>query len=162
MNLRATPTRVTVGIVVATLLLSGPHGVVDLTPERGSGFGSGEGAASVRDVALPDAATLERGRYGADAYALSVPPARATVRDVTGRPILVYAVSVPDLGYSRVTLRSLDATTTGRVELALARDAFAPDRIDRATYEAELSLTLRSGEEVTVLRRETVTVEVVG
>ncbi|MFC7155286.1 hypothetical protein ACFQPA_07435 [Halomarina halobia] len=162
MNVEATAVHGTVGVVLLALVLTGPYGPIDATASPSDGFGSGEGTADVRDVRLPEAATLERGRYGETAYALSVPPATATVTGVTGRPILVYEVRIADLGYSRVSLTSLDAGVDGRVRLTVAADAFAPDRIDRRRYEATVSVTLRSGEERTVVDRATVPVEVIG
>ncbi|MFC6836242.1 hypothetical protein [Halomarina ordinaria] len=160
MDTGRTAVSVAVVAIVATLVLTGPYGPVDATTAAADGFGSDGGEASVAAVSLPDDATLTAGRYGAEAYTLRVPPATADVERVTGRPMLVYEVRVPALGYSRVSLASLDEGGED-VRLTLASDTFAPERIDRETYDGEVLVTVRSGEESRVVERAPLTVRVV-
>ena len=54
----------------------------------------GTGNASVSVTDLPDSALLERSRFGAEVWRLSVDPARIDVGPVSGRPTVAYKLRV--------------------------------------------------------------------
>ena len=55
---------------------------------------AGTGNASVSVTGLPDSALLERSRFGAEVWRLSVDPARVDVGPVSGRPTVAYKLRV--------------------------------------------------------------------
>lgn len=155
---------IAVGIVLATTLASGPLvGLVDLTGERSFASGDlGEGRATVGDLSLPDDARFERGDFGSGSYYLRVGSATADVREVIGRPILSYELSVPAHGFTTSTIVVLTPAEEGRVELALDETAFGRSEITEERYDGRLSVDVRSGGTERVLVRKNVTVEVTG
>ena len=148
-----------VAVVVAVPVLSGPaFGVVDLTTESFEGIG--QGSATVDRVEAPDTGQFERA-LSSENYVLRVPDARIHVAAIEGRPLVAYKLSVPELGYSRGTTHFLDGDDTGWVSLSLKSETFAPDRIDRSSYEAELSVVLRVNDTEETLHEGPVTLEVI-
>jgi hypothetical protein len=147
-----------VAVVVAVPVLSGPaFGVVDLT--RPSFEGIGQGSATIDRVEAPDSGRFDRA-LSSENYVLEVPDARIRVAAIEGRPLVAYKVSVPELGYSRGTTHFLDGDDTGWVTLSLKSETFPPERIDRSSYEAELSIVLRVDDTEELLHEGPITLEV--
>ncbi|QCJ45915.1 hypothetical protein [Haloprofundus sp. MHR1] len=159
-------------LIAALSIASGPLvGGVDFTSagdttgDSGSGGALGAGNATVTDVSLDAAGVrLERGGYGSQAYYLSVPDATVRLQSVTGRPILSYKIRVPALGLERSSAVFLNESYTeaGATTLALTvdDDPVDPERVTESSYEAELSVLLRTESGSRTLRRLSVTVEV--
>ena len=154
---------VTVGVVLATTLVSGPLvGFVDLTADQSfSSAGLGEGRATVTDVTFPDRVVIEKGDYGSGSYYLRVGTASATVRDVVGRPILSYELSIPALGNTKSTIQVLSSSDDGEIELGFDEKPFGKDEITADSYAGTLSVAIRYGGEERTVARENVTIEVV-
>jgi len=149
-----------VAVICAVPVLSGPVvGVVDLTREPLDGIG--DGSATIDAVEAPDTALFDRA-LSSDSYVLKVPDARIHVASIEGRPLVSYKLSIPAMSYSRATTHFLSPDDTGWVDISLARETFAPDRIDQSTYEANLSLILRVNDTKQTLHDEPITLEVTG
>lgn len=153
----------TIGIVLATTLASGPFvGAVDLTAEQSFAGGSlGDGRATVSDVTFPDRVTFEHGDFGAGSYYLRAGTATATLQKVVGRPIISYEVSIPPLGYTKSTIQVLSSSSEGRIELQLDETAFGKQEIDNESYAATLAVDVRYGGEERPIATENVTIEVI-
>lgn len=150
-----------VAIVLGTALVSGPLvGAVDFTHERGETFAPGSGSADVSVVSTPERARLDRGSFGSGAYNLRVPDATVRITAVSGQPILVYKIRIPDLGYTRSTAHFLDSSSEGRTTVSIEADALDPDGIDRDSYPGELVVLVRADGGDEVLYRGPITVEV--
>lgn len=154
----------TVALVVVVTLASGPLvGLVDLTAAATwSPEDFGEGRAAVGDVTLPDRVVIERGDFGAGTYYLRVPSATVELREVVGRPILSYEVSVESLGYTRSAINVVSSDDVGNYELTLEEIAFGPEQLDGERYAGELTVDVRYGGRLHVLATKNVTIEVVG
>ena len=126
--------------VVFVLVATGPLSGVDVTSASPSTVGDGN--ATVTDVAVDRAAlSLTPGRFGTNVTYLRVPAATVTTDDVTGRPRLLYIVSVPELGIELVERRVV--TDPGRYRLAPDDRAMASRRAD-GVYNATLSVRVQS------------------
>lgn len=149
-----------VAVIVSVPVLSGPAvGFIDLTTRNLEGVG--QGSATVDGVETPDTGRFDRA-LSADHYVMKVPDARIHVAAIQGRPLVAYKVSVPALGYSRGTTHFLSDDDTGWVSISLQSETFAPDRIERSSYEAELSVILRGNGTEEVLHEGPITLEVDG
>jgi hypothetical protein len=152
----------TAAVILLVTVASGPLVGAVTVPKGGvSGPAPGTGSATVSVVSMPDRATLEPGQYGTDVYYLKVPDAAVDVSAVTGRPVLTYSLSVPELK-SRSSVFFLRPGEQGRTELSMDRLSFDPGAVDRERYTGELRLVLRGSGGETTLYREPVVVEVTG
>lgn len=150
-----------VALILGTALVSGPLvGAVDFTREREDTFAPGSGSADVSVVSTPERARLDRGSFGSGAYNLRVPDATVQIAAVSGQPMLVYKIRIPDLGYTRGTAHFLDSSSEGRMTVSIEEDALDPDDIDRDSYPGELVVLVRADGGDEVLYRGPVTVEV--
>ncbi|WP_332898602.1 hypothetical protein [Haladaptatus sp. CMSO5] len=151
-------------ILLTVTIVSGPLvGAVDLTPEpQADDAPIGSGAAEVSVLSVPSAGvTLERGQYGSESFYLHAPDARVRVDAVSGQPMVVYKIRIPELGATFGTTRFLNPDTVGTHSLSLGQKAFAPERITQESYEAELIVLVRTGDDEHELVRQPVTVAVV-
>lgn len=150
-----------VGCILAVTLVSGPLvPAMDFTqaaPERGA---IGEGNATVEVLSAPDRAELARGSYGSGSYYLTVPDATVRLAGVTGKPMLVYELRLPERGYSRGTTHFLSAAQTGTYAVSLERDSWLPEEVEQDSYEGELVILLRNGNGDRTVYRGNVTVAV--
>lgn len=149
----------TAGLVVMVTVATGPIGLLDVSGER-SLESAGEGNASVTVVSEPDQAVLERGRQGGGVYYLRVPDVEVDISELRGNPILDYSLSIDALGYSRSSIHFLGNSGTGRTGISLSRDTFDESQIEQETYQAQLTVTLRTNGTKRVVYNETTTVEV--
>lgn len=161
------PERLAVVGVVATVLvvslLSGPLVAgVDLSPTpTDDGAPPQTGNATVEVLSTPDSVRLEKGSFGSDApYTLVVPDATVRISNVTGGPLLVYKLRIPDLGYSRGTTHFLDASSAGTRSVGLEQTT-VDENLSKDQYRGELLLLLRGDGPERTLHRDNVTVEVV-
>jgi hypothetical protein len=149
----------TVGFVVVVTIATGPVGLLEISQERPMSS-AGEGNASVTVVSEPDQVVLERGRQGGGVYYLRVSDVEVDVTQLRGNPILGYSLSIDALGYSRNSVHFLGNVGTGQTGISLSRDTFDESQIERDTYRAEVTLTLRTNGTKRVIYTETTTVEV--
>lgn len=151
-----------VATVFAVSVLSGPLVAgVDLSPTPDSGPPPQTGNATVEVLDTPDTARLEKGSFGADApYTLTVPDATVRLSNVTGGPLLVYKLRIPELGYTRGTTLFLDSSSTGTRSVELEQTTVDKD-LSEDRYRGELLLLLRGDGPQRTLSRGNVTVEVV-
>ncbi|WP_276247911.1 hypothetical protein [Haladaptatus sp. YSMS36] len=155
----------TVLVLLVVTVLSGPLvGAIDLTPapkESTPEAPIGSGAVDVTVHSIPtDGVALVRGQYGAESFYLRVPDAQIQVGSVTGQPMVVYKVRIPELGYTHGTTLFLSPEDTGNKSIALQQKALAPGRVTADEYDAELIVLVRAGGEERELARQPVTVEV--
>lgn len=152
----------TAAIIIGVALLSGPLlGAVDLTQARSDDRGTlGYGSAEATVVSLPDDPRLVKGEYGSETYYLRVGAATVDVSNVEGRPMLVYKIRIPELGYARGTTTFLDSGANGPRQFSIEEDAIPPEQVTREQYEGELVVIVRSGNEGRVIERKAVTVTV--
>lgn len=159
---RAVP-GVALAIILALTLATAPAiGLLHVPePQRFAGPGLGEGNASFSDVRAPGQVRFVRGSYGSGAYQLRAPTVSLTVQAVEGRPMLIYALDVDELGYSRRTNTALTADRTGPLALAFDPVTFDRSELTRDRYAATIRVLLRGSGPDRVLYRRNVTAEVV-
>lgn len=139
---------VTVGIIVATTVLSGPLvGAVDLTTEPNGEERLLEATThgiTVQVIEEPKGpVVLDRGEFGNDVYRLLVPPVTVRVTNVQGNPTVTYKVRIFGLGYTRVGSYILDADTSpDERTLEVTETTFPPERVTESQYNATLSVTV--------------------
>jgi len=151
-----------VALVVGVTVLSGPAiGLVDLTSPRFDTAGLGQGSATVDRVDAPDSATIDRG-FQSKSYRLEVPEARARVTGVEGKPVLVYRIHVPGLGFTRASNYFLDGDSEGWTTLSLDGSPIEPEAVSTDRYTATLSVVLRTTDGESVVYNESIPVEVTG
>jgi len=158
-------TRAIITCVTATILgvtlLSGPlvPGVTLASEPDSVALESGN--VTVSAVEMPDSVTLEAGSYGAASYYLDAPPAHVQFSNLSGRPTLVYELTIEELGYSRTTNHFLDDSTGDAYELTLASDTFTDGKIERKQYNGTVTISKRDGAGHSVVATRNVTISVV-
>ncbi|NHX39088.1 MULTISPECIES: hypothetical protein [Haloarcula] len=157
---RAVVTSVT-AIILGVTLLSGPlvPGVTLASEPESVALESGN--VTVSTVEMPDEVTIEKGSYGAASYYLNVPPVRIQFANLTGRPTLVYKLTIEELGYTRTTNHFLDDSTGDTYDLTLASDTFTDGEIERKQYNGTMTVSKRDGAGHGVVATRNVTVAVV-
>ncbi|EMA01067.1 hypothetical protein C437_19772 [Haloarcula vallismortis ATCC 29715] len=148
-------------LIVGVTLLSGPlaPGVTLATEPEPVALESGN--VTVSEVEMPEKVTLEKGSYGAASYYLDAPPAHVHFSNLTGRPTLVYELTIDELGYSRTTNHFLDDSTCDAYELTLASDTFTDGEIEREQYNGTVTVSKRDGSGHGVVATRNVTISVV-
>lgn len=138
-----------IGIIAVVAVISGPFGVVDLTPAHENCAGDvfpGDGNASVAVERAPTTGTLSQARFGASAYHLTVPPATVTVSDVAGRSTLTYKIRILDLSTELGSTTVLSPCTTGDHQLVIPDASFREEEIRQDSYDATLFVIYRGTE----------------
>lgn len=149
-----------IGCIVVVVLLSGPYGVVDFTPDThacAEDVFPGRGNASVDVRHSPDAATLARSRFGAAVYRLQVPPARVIISDVAGRPVLSYRLRIDDLATEVGSTVVLSTCTEGERDLTIQQASFEPHEVQQNRYDATLFVVYHGIEDGQKFERALVT-----
>jgi len=150
-----------VAVIVLATLVSGPLvGAVDFTGESDGSFSPGEGNATVSVLETPARAEIRKSSYGAGTYRLDVPDSVVDLQSVSGTPVLVYKLRIPEIGHTRGTTHFLDSSQSGRTNVTIERGSIDPDEIDESRYDGELVLLLRATGGERTLFRGNVTVEV--
>lgn len=155
---RPEPPAVAALFILATLVATGPLVGVDAFEPRATTIG--DGTASV-DAVRVDAAQFRvtDGRFGTAVPYLRVPDASVRVDSVTGRPRLLYQISVPHLDVSMEIERVF--STAGTYRLAPGDRALEPSAVDRESYNGTVRITVQSFEATETVYAENVTVAVV-
>lgn len=108
--------RLVVGVVLVTLVVSGPVVGLDFTEPADE---LGEGTATLDSVEAPDRQLrITDGRFGTEANYLRIPDLVADVDEIEGRPQIVYEVIVPGLDVKRRSTEVVSSSGTVRVEMA--------------------------------------------
>jgi len=162
MSVRTRVPAVTAVALVGLALATGPPVGLSLTAEPGPAFEAGTGAIDATVTGTPDAATIERGDFGADVYHLVPPPVGLRVSSVDGQPTVGYELAINGLGFSRTTMWVFDRSLTGPRELRPRRATLPPDRVDADGYDATLRVFVRDDAGERDLAVTDVRVEVVG
>ncbi|MHC3380096.1 hypothetical protein [Haloarcula sp. H-GB5] len=157
---RAVTTSV-IAIILGVTLLSGPlfPGVTLATEPEPVALETGN--VTVSAVELSEDVTLEKGSYGAASYYLDTPPVRVQFANRTGRPTLVYELTIEELGYTRTTNHFLDDSTGDTYDLTLASDTFTDGEIERKQYNGTVTVSKRDGSGHGVVATRNVTISVV-
>jgi len=153
---RRDPVAVVAALVVLVLAVFGPLSGIDVTSAQASTVGDGNATVESTTLDAP-ALTVTDGRFGATVQYVRLPVATVTVESVTGRPRLVYLVSVPELGVERAETHVITRGGTYRLapdDRALGSDTAA------GTYEASLTLRVQSFETAHTVARVNHTVAV--
>jgi hypothetical protein len=138
--------------IVGLTLATGPVGPIQVGTDSEELQNPGSGTATVEVVAEPGPVVLEPSNDGQDVLYLSVPETTVRATNVTGNPILSYAVALDEIGFATDTIRPLGQSKTGELQLAIDRRTFQQYEAENVT-EAELTVTLRGNETVTVFER---------
>lgn len=147
----------TVGVILLVSLLSGPLvGAIDLRSEV-PGDVPGDGSVDVAVLSVPDEGRLEPKRYLTGGHVVSLPPATVEVSNLSGNPMLVYKLQIPEMWYVAVTTYVLDGESTGRRTLTLDEPILNRTSLPRDSYQGELRVIRRIDERDTVLYRGNVT-----
>lgn len=140
-------------VTVAAAIVTGP--VIGLTDQP-----SAEDSVDVTVESVPtDNIALEQGRFNSGRYHLEAPPAVVTVENVTGTPMLRYTIDIPAAEITRVSRYDL-AGREGRLRMGVSPLTISPDRVDQDSYEARVSVWLRTEnrDQRIILREATVEV----
>lgn len=150
-----------IAIILGVTLLSGPlvPGVTLATEPEPVALESGN--VTVSTVEMPDEVTLEKGSYGAASYYLDARPVRIQFANLTGRPTLVYRLTIEELGYTRTTNHFLDDSTSDTYDLTLASDTFTDGEIERKQYTGTVIVSKRDGAGHGVVATRNITISVV-
>lgn len=150
-----------VGFVVVTAVAFGPLvSGLSLASEPETDI-SGEGVLRIGSVEFPNNATIESASYGATNAYLSTPPATVRFESIRNNPILIYQISVPDLGYTMSTTHFLNADDHGPTyEAALDPLSVSTSRVTKQQYTGELAIVVRDSDGRRVVARQNITVEV--
>jgi len=98
-----------VAVVLASVVTGPAIGLVDVTPAPDARL-VGDGTATVSAVELDtESFRFERGRFGSGVDYLRVPDPTVQFASVSGRPRVVYRVSVPAVGVERLQTRLLSS-----------------------------------------------------
>jgi len=155
---RSDPPTVAALFVLATLVATGPLVGVGAFEPRATTIG--DGTASVESVRLDTThLRVTDGRFGTAVPYLRVPDASVTVDSVTGRPRLLYQLSVPRLDVSTTVERVF--WTDGTYRLAPGDRALDPSAVGRESYNGTVRITVQSFEATETVYAENVTVAVV-
>ena len=150
------PVTLTAFLVVLVVFVAGPLTGIDVTSAGQPTVGDGD--MTVDTVSVDGSAlATSPGRFGADVTYLRIPTATVAVESVTGRPRVVYHVSVPGLDVDRVATRVV--TTPGTYRLTPDDYALEPGTT-AGTYEAALAVRVQSFGASRTVSHTTVTVEV--
>lgn len=153
-------------LIIMTAILAGPVLGIPGEPTEATCSADafpGHGNASVSVTTLPETATIEQARFGADVWRLNVSDVRLNVTGVEGRPTVTYKIILHELTQTTgaTTILSHCQDTT---EMGIAKSTFEPDEITNESYNATLKVIYRgteSGEKVeTELATKNITVEV--
>lgn len=149
-------------LVVLAALLSGPLGVGGLSAPDGPPVDAGNGtvALSVEHVPSEGIQFAERDS-DVQRYELSVPNARVDIESVTGVPILLYELQVPEMGYGQTSVYFLESDDTGGKMLVMPEDSLPPELVTESSYDGFLLVKVRTSNGDQVLARQNVTVEVI-
>jgi hypothetical protein len=148
-------------ILLLTALTSTVFGLYSVPAE--STFSSGElgtGTATVDEVTLPDDPVITSGKYEAGQYTLRTGDAVVRLSDVTGRPFLVYKLSLDGMGYTRTSLLVLGPGDEGIRRVQLTAATIPESKVTRDTYRGELQLILRGDGPERTIAAANVTVDV--
>jgi hypothetical protein len=149
-----------IALILGVTLLSGPlvPGVTLASEPEPVALETGN--VTVSAVEMSGNVTLEKGSYGAASYYLDAPPVRTQFSNLTGRPTLVYELTIEELGYSRTTNHFLDESAGDAYELTLASDTFTDGEIKRDQYNGTVTISKRdsSGHGVVATRNVTISV----
>ncbi|WP_367175893.1 hypothetical protein [Haloarcula rubripromontorii] len=150
-----------IAIILGVTLLSGPlaPGVTLATEPEPVALESGN--VTVSEVEMPEKVTIEKGSYGAASYYLDAPPVRIQFANRTGRPTLVYELTIEELGYTRTTNHFLDDSTGDTYDLTLASDTFTGGEIEHEKYNGTVTVSKRDGAGHGVVATRNVTISVV-
>jgi len=150
-----------IAIILGVTLLSGPlvPGVKLASEPEPVALETGN--VTVSAVEMPEEVTLEKGSYGAASYYLNAPPVRIQFSNRTGRPTLVYELTIDELSYTRTTNHFLDDSTGDTYELTLASDTFTDAEIERERYNGTVTVSKRDGSGQGVVATRNVTISVV-
>lgn len=150
----------TVGVILLGSLLSGPMvGAVDLSSEDARTI-AGNGSVHVEVTSVPEDGRLAPARYATTGYVLSLPPATVDVSNLSGNPMVVYKLRIPELGYVAGTTHVLNERFTGRQTLTFDEAVLNRSALRYDTYRGELLILKRVHERDTVLYRGNVTLRV--
>ncbi|XGI82882.1 hypothetical protein ACEU6E_06245 [Halorutilales archaeon Cl-col2-1] len=147
-------------IILAGIGVSGsPFELISAEADNGVSLGN-QGSVSVKQVSLSSKVfKLEPGMYGSETYYLHTPSATVEIREITGSPILVYKMEIPELGYTGTSLRFMEEKRDS-LKLSLRRNGFSPDEIQNNSYNGTVSVLVRNGNSTRSLYSDNVSIEV--
>lgn len=147
---------VTVIVVLAVTLVSGPLVGVSLTDGAASADEASHVTVSVDSA--PESATLAADRHNDDLYHLRAAPVHLTATNVSGRPTVIYRLSVSELNHTRST--GMFVLDPGTYEVGFDPSNIESERVDADRYEGTIVVKVFDADGERVLVERTVTVEV--
>ncbi|AAV48192.1 unknown [Haloarcula marismortui ATCC 43049] len=149
-----------IAIILGVTLLSGPLVPSVTLASEPESVALESGNVTVSTVEMPEEVTIEKGSYGAASYYLDAPPVRIHFANLTGRPTLVYKLTIEELGYTRTTNHFLDDSAGDTYALTLASDTFTDEEIEREQYNGTVTVSKRdeAGHGVVATRNITISV----
>lgn len=153
------PPRVVALFILVTLVATGPLIGVDAVRTQPTTIG--DGTAAISSVQVPTSEMrITDGRFGTNVAYLRVPDASVNVDSVTGRPRLLYQVSVPALDISLEDEQVLSEGQSGTYRLAPGDRAVTPSSLEQSAYRGTILLRVQSFETAETIVAENVTIRV--
>jgi hypothetical protein len=131
-----------------------------LADPQSASYEPATGNVDVSVVDLPDMLTLERTTFGASTFVLESNMASVNVSNVEGNPLVVYDLFVPELEYNRQAYRILSPDVDGVLTLTQDSASIQPYRVNDTTYNATITILVRSDVGKRVLTEKNVTIRV--
>jgi|GEM_PF-4261526 len=158
---------IVIGIITATVFVSGPFMPADFTAHDSpceGGVLSSEGSATIEPLSVPESATFTRSEFGAEVWKLDVPDATVQATDVQGCVRLTYEINIDRLGFSSLSATTVSDDSPETVQLSIPQSTLSPDRITEDQYNAEVRLIYHGMENGNTVERpvtsQNITVEV--
>lgn len=119
------------------------------------------GSVNVTASELPETLSLERNGFGSGTYQLQSSFVETNVSGVSGNPLVVYDVRIPELEYNKETYRILSPDVEGTLTIRASSDTVQPSKVNATSYDATVTVLVRSDVGSRVVTTRNVTVEVV-
>jgi len=119
------------------------------------------GSVNVSVSELPETLTLQPNGFGSGTYQLESSSVRTTVSGVSGNPLVVYDVRIPELEYNKETYRILSPDVEGTLTIRASSDTVQPSGVNASSYDATVTVLVRSDVGSRIVATRNVTVEVV-
>lgn len=150
----------TIAAILTITLISGPLvSAVDFSHQADTDSELWTGSADVTVRSMPENVRLEQGDYGTRSYSLRVPAMVLSVTNVTGNPLFVTRIIIPELGHQSSAIETLPGERSGTVRLAIPQFTIGPQKVEQDQYRGQIEVLVRTQTD-RVVARQNVTVEV--
>lgn len=152
---------ITTGFILIVIVGLGP-----LTPWSTPGMSTTSnyegGTASVSLEDNPPPLVLRPEKFGSNDYILVTNSFSLRVDSVSGNPRVNYKISIPELGYSGITIHNIDEESVGdTIEISGPEAEFDSSRIMNSTYNGRVELILRGENHPKTILNRSIKIDVI-